>query len=82
MAKTKSKISDLDEFVLTPDSLQADVDSDDLANNTYMFINRKRNLQVYVDADGYAEAHDKFDSCEFENPKDWEIYLKVKERSN
>jgi hypothetical protein len=76
MAKNKSKISDLDEFVLTPDSLQADVD------NTYMFINRKRNLQVYVDADGYAEAHDKFDSCEFENPKDWEIYLKVKERSN
>jgi hypothetical protein len=45
-------------------------------------MNRKRNLQVYVDADGYAEAHDKFDSCEFENPKDWEIYLKVKERSN
>ena len=55
---------------------------DDDTNNTYMFINRKRNLQVYVDADGYAEAHDKFDSCEFENPKDWEIYLKVKERSN
>jgi len=55
---------------------------DDLVHNTYMFINRKRNLQVYVDADGYAEAHDKFDSCEFENPKDWEIYLKVKERSN
>ena len=55
---------------------------DDNTNNTYMFINRKRNLQVYVDADGYAEAVDKFDSCEFENPKDWEIYLKVKERSN
>ena len=82
MAKTKSKISDLDEFVLTPDSLQADVDSDDLTDNTYMFMNRKRNLQVYVDADGYADAQDKFDTCQFENPNDWEIYLKVKERSN
>ena len=49
---------------------------DDDVHNTYMFINRKRNLQVYVDADGYAEAIDKFDS------KDWEIYLKIKERSN
>ena len=55
---------------------------DDDVHNTYMFINRKRNLQVYVDADGYAEAIDKFDSCEFENHKDWEIYLKIKERSN
>ena len=66
------------------EALQHIIDNaqDDDTNNTYMFMNRKRNLQVYVDADGYAEAHDKFDSCEFENPKDWEIYLKVKERSN
>ena len=66
------------------EALQHIIDNaqDDDSYNTYMFINRKRNLQVYVDADGYAEAHDKFDSCEFENPKDWEIYLKVKERSN
>tara|TARA_A100001035_G_scaffold271633_1_gene260010 strand:- start:658 stop:864 length:207 start_codon:yes stop_codon:yes gene_type:complete len=66
------------------EALQHIIDNaqDDDVNNIYMFINRKRNLQVYVDADGYAEAHDKFDSCEFENPKDWEIYLKVKERSN
>ena len=56
--------------------------TDELTISTYMFMNRKRNLQVYVDADGYAEAIDKFDSCEFENPNDWEIYLKVKERSN
>ena len=82
MSKTKSKISDLDEFVLTPDSLQADVDSDDLTDNTYMFMNRKRNLQVYVDASGWQECMDKFDTCQFQNPKDWEIYLKVKERSN
>ena len=66
------------------EALQHIIDNaqDDDVNKIYMFINRKRNLQVYVDADGYAEAHDKFDSCEFENPKDWEIYLKVKERSN
>ena len=31
-------------------------------NNKYMFINRKRNLQVYVDADGWREAEDKFDT--------------------
>ena len=55
---------------------------DDDSYNTYMFINRKRNLQVYVDADSYNEAQDKFDTCQFENPSDWEIYLKVKERSN
>ena len=55
---------------------------DDDPHNTYMFINRKRNLQVYVDADSYNEAQDKFDTCQFENPSDWEIYLKVKERSN
>ena len=31
-------------------------------NNKYMFINRKHNLQVYVDADGWREAEDKFDN--------------------
>ena len=66
------------------EALQHIIDNaqDDDVHNTYMFMNRKRNLQVYVDADGYAEAHDKFDTCQFENPNDWEIYLKVKERSN
>ena len=47
-------------------------------NNKYMFINRKRNLQVYVDADGWREAEDKFDTCQFKNPEEWEIYLRVK----
>ena len=78
MAKTKPTIPNLDAEL---DAVQ-DCLTDDLSSNTYMFMNRKRNLQVYVDADGYAEAIDKFDACEFENPKDWEIYLKVKERSN
>ena len=55
---------------------------DDDPHNTYMFINRKRNLQVYVDASGWQECMDKFDTCQFQNPKDWEIYLKVKEKSN
>ena len=78
MAKTKPTIPNLDAEL---DAVQ-DCLTDDLSSNTYMFMNRKRNLQVYVDADGYAEAHDKFDTCQFENPNDWEIYLKVKERSN
>ena len=78
MAKTKPTIPNLDAEL---DAVQ-DCLTDDLSSNTYMFMNRKRNLQVYVDADGYAEAQDKFDTCQFENPNDWEIYLKVKERSN
>ena len=32
--------------------------------------------------DGWDEAHDKFDTCQFQNPNDWEVYLKVKQRSN
>ena len=47
-------------------------------NNKYMFINRKRNLQVYVDADGWREAEDKFDTCQFKNSEEWEIYLRVR----
>ena len=34
-------------------------------NNRYMFINRKHNLQVYVDADGWRDAEYKFATCEF-----------------
>ena len=64
------------------DNAQDNNAQDDNTNNTYMFINRKRNLQVYVDADGWDECMDKFDTCQFQNPNDWEIYLKVKERSN
>ena len=47
-------------------------------NNKYMFINRKRNLQVYVDADSWKEAVNKFDTCQFKYPEEWEIYLRVK----
>tara|TARA_R100000030_G_scaffold86563_1_gene70010 strand:- start:1751 stop:1957 length:207 start_codon:yes stop_codon:yes gene_type:complete len=55
---------------------------EDHVNNTYMFSNRKINLQVYVDADGWQEAEQKFHACQFQNPSDWEIYLKVRNRSN
>ena len=78
MAKTKPTIPKLDvELDVVQDCL-----TDDLSSNTYMFMNRKRNLQVYVDADGWDECMDKFDTCQFQNPTDWEIYLKVKERTN
>ena len=46
-------------------------------NGEYMFTNRKYNLQVYVDADGWREAEDKFATCQFKNPEEWEIYVKV-----
>ena len=78
MAKTKPTIPGLDAEL---DAVQ-DCLTDDLSSNTYMFMNRKINLQVYVDADGYTEAHDKFDACQFQHPEDWEIYLKVKQKSN
>ena len=47
-------------------------------NGEYMFTNRKYNLQVYVDADGWREAEDKFATCQFKNPEEWEIYVKVR----
>ena len=47
-------------------------------NAEYMFINRKYSLQVYVDADGWREAEDKFATCQFKNPEEWEIYVKVR----
>ena len=51
---------------------------DILINGEYMFSNRKYNLQVYVDADGWREAEDKFATCQFKNPEEWEIYVIVR----
>jgi len=56
--------------------------TDELPICTYMFMNRKRNLQVYVDASGWQEAENKFDTCQFEHPKDWEIYIKINRETN
>jgi|TARA_B100000900_G_C20284721_1_gene595571 hypothetical protein len=78
MAKTKPTIPNINvELDEVQDSL-----TNDLIDNLYMFFNRKRNLQVYINADSWEEAHDKFDTCQFQYPNDWEMYLKVKERSN
>ena len=74
MAKTKPTIPNLDAEL---DAVQ-DCLTDDLSSNTYMFMNRKYNLQVYVDADGWREAEDKFATCQFKNPEEWEIYVKVR----
>ena len=56
--------------------------TDGLSTSTYMFMNKKRNLQVYVDADGWQDAENKFDTCQFECPNDWEIYLKLNLKTN
>tara|TARA_A100000172_G_scaffold48644_1_gene30413 strand:+ start:161 stop:379 length:219 start_codon:yes stop_codon:yes gene_type:complete len=56
--------------------------TDGLSTSTYMFMNKKRNLQVYVDADGWQDAENKFDTCQFEYPNDWEIYLKLNLKTN
>ena len=46
----------------------SDMFVEETINGEYMFSNRKYNLQVYVDADGWREAEDKFDTCQFKNP--------------
>ena len=56
----------------------SDMFVEETINAEYMFINRKYNLQVYVDADGWREAEDKFATCQFKNPEEWEIYVKVR----
>ena len=56
----------------------SDMFVEETLNNKYMFINRKYNLQVYVDADGWREDGDKFATCQFKNPEEWEIYVKVR----
>ena len=56
----------------------SDMFVEETLNNKYMFMNRKYNLQVYVDADGWREAEDKFATCQFKNPEESEIYLRVR----
>ena len=66
----------------SPSKPKLDIVSDmfveETINGEYMFTNRKYNLQVYVDADGWREAEDKFATCQFKNPEEWEIYLRVR----
>ena len=66
----------------SPSKPKLDIVSDmfveETINGEYMFSNRKYNLQVYVDADGWREAEDKFATCQFKNPEEWEIYVKVR----
>ena len=66
----------------SPSKPKLDIVSDmfveETINGEYMFSNRKYNLQVYVDADGWREAEDKFATCQFKNPEEWEIYLRVR----
>ena len=66
----------------SPSKPKLDIVSDmfveETINGEYMFTNRKYNLQVYVDADGWREAEDKFATCQFKNPEEWEIYVKVR----
>jgi len=56
----------------------SDMFVEETISGEYMFTNRKYNLQVYVDADGWREAEDKFATCQFKNPEEWEIYVKVR----
>ena len=45
--------------------------------NVYLLYNRKKDLKLFLEADGYDDAVKKFKSCKFKNSFEWIIYLKV-----
>ena len=45
--------------------------------NVYLLYNRKKDLKLFIEADGYNDAIRQFKSCKFKNSFEWMIYLKV-----
>ena len=45
--------------------------------NVYLLYNRKKDLKLFLEADGYDDAVKQFKSCKFKNSFEWMIYLKV-----
>jgi len=58
-------------------TLEPKIDTDTLENGSvYMFHNTQVNINLFVNANGFDDACDKFDLCMFEYRTDWEIFLK------
>jgi len=66
--KNNDKVVDIDDFK----------DDDELAPSTYMFHNKKFQIQLFVQACGFDDAATKFELCGFENISEWEVYLKTR----
>ena len=45
--------------------------------NVYLLYNRKKDLKLFIEANGYNDALKQFRSCNFQNKSEWIIYLKV-----
>ena len=45
--------------------------------NVYLLYNRKKDLKLFIEANGYDDAFKQFKSCKFKNNNEWVIYLKV-----
>ena len=45
--------------------------------NVYLLYNKKKDLKLFIEADGYNDALKQFKSCKFQNKSEWIIYLKV-----
>ena len=57
-------------------TLEPKIDTDTLENgNVYMFHNTKVNVNLFVNANGYDDAMNKFDLCMFGYRSDWKIFM-------
>ena len=45
--------------------------------NVYLLYNRKKDLKLFIEANGYNDAVRQFKSCKFKNSFELMIYLKV-----
>tara|TARA_R110002050_G_scaffold110744_1_gene223243 strand:- start:392 stop:628 length:237 start_codon:yes stop_codon:yes gene_type:complete len=57
-------------------TIEPKIDTDTLqTGNTYMFHNTKVNVNLFVTANGFDDAMNKFDLCMFGYRGDWKIFM-------
>ena len=52
-----------------------DCDDENSESNVYLFHNTKYNLHVFINANNFDEAMNKFDLCSFGDRPSWKIFL-------
>ena len=45
--------------------------------SVYLLYNQKKDVKLFIEADGYEKAVKTFKACKFKNSFEWIIYLKV-----
>jgi len=56
--------------------LQPKINTDTLDyGNVYMFHNQIFNINLFINANGFDQAMEKFDLCGFEDRSNWKIFL-------